>query len=84
MKKILIICVLILTYQIAIAQNKITGKITDNITGEAVAGATVYLPELKTGTIADKEGVYKIDNLPILLFFSPPLGGMGGETKGTG
>jgi Outer membrane receptor for ferrienterochelin and colicins len=48
----------------AIAQNKITGKITDNITGEAVAGATVYIPELKTGTIADKEGVYKIDNLP--------------------
>ena len=64
MKKILIICVMILTYQIAIAQNKITGKITDNITGEAVAGATVYIPELKTGTIADKEGVYKIDNLP--------------------
>jgi iron complex outermembrane recepter protein len=64
MKKILIICFMILSYQIAIAQNKITGKITDKITGEAVAGATVYIPELKTGTIADKDGFYKIDNLP--------------------
>jgi iron complex outermembrane receptor protein len=64
MKKIFIICVMILAYQFTNAQNKITGKITDNLTGEAVAGATVYIPELKTGTIADKDGYYKIENLP--------------------
>ena len=64
MKKILIILVMILSYHITNAQNKITGKITDNITGEAIPGATVYIPELKTGTIADKNGVYKIENLP--------------------
>ncbi len=64
MKKILIICVMIATYQLTDAQNKITGKITDNITGEAVAGATVYIPELKTGTNSDKNGVYILDNLP--------------------
>jgi iron complex outermembrane recepter protein len=64
MKKIFIICVMIFICQIIHAQNKITGKITDNLTGEPVAGATVYIPELKTGTIADKDGVYKIDNLP--------------------
>jgi len=52
------------TYQIINAQNKITGKITDNITGEPVAGATVYIPELKTGTISDQNGLYKIENLP--------------------
>src|SRR5674476_1185486 len=64
MKKIFIICVIILVYQFANAQNKITGKITDNLTGEVVPGATVYIPELKTGTITDKDGFYKIENLP--------------------
>jgi iron complex outermembrane recepter protein len=63
-KKILIILVLILSYHITYAQNKIAGKITDNITGEPIPGATVYVPELKTGTIADINGVYKIENLP--------------------
>jgi iron complex outermembrane receptor protein len=57
---------MILSYHTIIAQNKITGKITDNITGEAVPGATVYIPELKTGTIADINGAYKIVNLPNL------------------
>lgn len=47
-----------------IAQNKITGRITDEKTGEAITGATVYIPELKTGTFADKNGEYKIENLP--------------------
>jgi iron complex outermembrane receptor protein len=55
---------MILSYHITNAQNKITGKITDNITGEVIPGATVYIPELKTGTIADINGVYKIENLP--------------------
>ena len=52
---------MILSYHITNAQNKISGKITDNLTGEAVAGATVYIPELKTGDLADKNGVYEID-----------------------
>jgi iron complex outermembrane receptor protein len=64
MKKILIILVMIVSYHTINAQNKITGKITDNITGGPIPGATVYIPELKTGTIADKNGVYKLENLP--------------------
>jgi len=64
MKRLFLISIIIFIYQISYSQNKLTGKITDNITGEAVAGATVYIPELKTGTIADKDGIYKIDNLP--------------------
>jgi iron complex outermembrane recepter protein len=64
MKKTLIILVMILSYHNTNAQNKITGKITDNITGESIPGATIYIPELKTGTIADINGVYKIENLP--------------------
>jgi iron complex outermembrane receptor protein len=46
------------------AQNKLTGKITDEKTGEAIAGATIYIPELKTGAIADGNGLYSVDNLP--------------------
>ena len=64
MKKLFLISIIIFIYQFSYAQNKLTGKITDNKTAEAVAGATVYIPELKTGTIADKDGIYRIDNLP--------------------
>ena len=63
-KKILLICFLIFIHLIINAQNKITGKITDEKTGETIPGATVYIPELKTGDLADKNGVYEIDNLP--------------------
>ncbi len=63
-KKILVICFLIFIHIIINAQNKITGKITDEKTGEAIPGATVYIPELKTGDFADKNGAYEIDNLP--------------------
>ena len=64
MKKIAVMWSLILLYQVTDAQNKMTGKITDNITGDAIPGATVYIPELKAGAFADKNGVYKFDNLP--------------------
>ena len=63
-KKILVICFLIFIHLIINAQNKITGKISDEKTGEAIPGATVYIPELKTGDLADINGVYEIDNLP--------------------
>ena len=64
MKKTLTILVMILFFQLAKSQNSITGKITDNLTQEAIPGATVYIQELKTGAIADKNGIYVINNLP--------------------
>ena len=64
MKRAFIILIISLSFQIADAQNRVTGKITDNITQKAIPGATVYIPELRTGAIANKNGVYKIDNLP--------------------
>ena len=64
MKKILIICVMILSYNITNAQNKITGKITDKETGENMPGVTVYIPDLKTGAVSGIDGVYQISNLP--------------------
>lgn len=46
------------------AQNRpgksfLSGKITDAKTQAPLAGATIYFPDLKTGTIADKDGNYK-------------------------
>jgi iron complex outermembrane receptor protein len=64
MKKILIICIILLTYQIVKAQNTITGKITDKDNREAITGATIYIPELKAGAFSDKNGEYLIEDLP--------------------
>ena len=64
MKKICIIGLFISICHLLPAQNELTGKITDAKTGESVAGATIYMPELKTGAIADQNGEYKIENLP--------------------
>ena len=46
------------------AQSTLTGRVLDKATGEVVAGATVYVPELKTGDITDKTGLYKLSKLP--------------------
>lgn len=47
------------------AQTKIslTGKVTDAKTGEALAGASVYFPDLRTGAACNKEGIYTISNI---------------------
>lgn len=42
----------------------LTGKITDKKTGEALPGATILIPDYKTGAISNVEGIYKIENLP--------------------
>ena len=69
MGKIFFICMMIFVYHHANAQNRITGIITDLETGESIAGATIYVPELKTGTVSDTTGIYKIDNLPKIKVF---------------
>jgi iron complex outermembrane receptor protein len=45
-------------------KSSITGKITDKKTGTALEGASIYFPDLKTGSISDKNGVYTVNNLP--------------------
>ena len=42
-------------------QFTLTGKVFDRASGKALAGASVYLPEIKKGTIANKEGVFTIN-----------------------
>jgi iron complex outermembrane recepter protein len=40
------------------------GNVTDSANHQALAGASVYFPQLKVGTLADIKGNYKITRLP--------------------
>ncbi len=60
----ILVILLILCGCIAHAQRTLSGHVTDKETGESLPGATVFLPDLKTGTITDKDGLYKLRNLP--------------------
>ncbi|MDX2048146.1 MAG: TonB-dependent receptor [Chitinophagaceae bacterium] len=42
----------------------LSGKITDAKTGEPLAGATIYFPDLRTGGSSNQQGFYKIQNIP--------------------
>jgi iron complex outermembrane receptor protein len=63
MKKILAICALIVVYQSAGAQNKISGKITDQ-NNHPLTGATVFIADINKGTVSDNKGNYELQNLP--------------------
>ncbi|MCU0471894.1 MAG: TonB-dependent receptor [Bacteroidales bacterium] len=63
MKKVLIVCVLILFYHSLNAQNKIIGKITDQ-NNLPLPGATIFISDMNKGTISDKNGNYQLVNLP--------------------
>lgn len=45
------------------AQNKISGTISDQ-GGEALVGATIYIPDLNKGTVSNSEGRFELANLP--------------------
>jgi hypothetical protein len=42
----------------------ISGKVTDSQNGESLIGATIYIPEKKTGTVSDIYGNFSISLLP--------------------
>jgi iron complex outermembrane receptor protein len=41
----------------------LSGKITDAKSGEPLAGASIYFPDLRTGSTSDAQGVYRIQNI---------------------
>jgi iron complex outermembrane receptor protein len=45
-------------------RNILRGKVTDAASHQPLAGATVYVPELKAGTVSNAEGVYTLKNIP--------------------
>ncbi len=46
------------------AQNQISGRIYEKFTEKPLPGTNVFLPTLREGTAADKDGFYKITGLP--------------------
>jgi iron complex outermembrane receptor protein len=46
------------------AQNSLTGTVFDNENGTPLAMASVFIPELRKGTLTDDEGHYFFDRLP--------------------
>jgi iron complex outermembrane receptor protein len=63
MKRIFMLCIMILFYHYASAQNIVRGKITDE-KNQPLPGTSVFLPETDQGTIADNNGNYEFTNLP--------------------
>ncbi len=49
---------------IANANGSLTGTVTDKTDGKPVIGASVNIPDLKTGSITDVNGHYTLSNLP--------------------
>jgi iron complex outermembrane recepter protein len=47
-----------------LSKTSLSGKVTEEQTGEPIAGVIIYLPDLKVGAITDLVGHYQIDNLP--------------------
>jgi hypothetical protein len=64
--KSLLIFLLSFTVVSALAQSRISGKVTDARTGEALPFVSVYIKNTNTGTTTDEHGVYniKLSNLP--------------------
>ncbi len=46
------------------AQSTLTGVVKDSETESVLPGATVYIPDLKKGSITNEAGVFSIDGLP--------------------
>ncbi|NVO03875.1 MAG: TonB-dependent receptor [Bacteroidetes bacterium] len=63
MKKTFILCAMALWYHTVSAQNKISGKITDQ-NNVPLIGATIFLPEINKGTVSNENGNYELVNLP--------------------
>ena len=45
-------------------KTKLSGIVTDKKTGEKIAGASIYFPDLQAGTTTDAKGSFTINNLP--------------------
>jgi len=63
MKNILCLLVVFFAYTTVRSQNTLTGNITSKNTKEPIP-ATIYIPQLEKGTVADFNGSYTIINIP--------------------
>ena len=63
LQKIFVLAAFVFAAHTTLAQNKISGNITDKQTNEKLTGVSVYISDLKKGTSADKDGNYELSNL---------------------
>ncbi|MGE4586696.1 MAG: TonB-dependent receptor [Mangrovibacterium sp.] len=63
MKRIFMICVMVVSFHVLNAQTQLEGKITDKA-GNPLPGISVYLPDLNKGTVSSDKGEYLIEKLP--------------------
>lgn len=59
---LLFTCLLAFTYNYG-QQSLLTGKISDSLTGEPIAGVNIYIHGANTGTITNAEGIYKTSSV---------------------
>jgi iron complex outermembrane receptor protein len=59
-----VIILFIMMASITVAQNKITGTVTDNTNNKALSFVNVFLPEQNKGTLTDENGAFELTNLP--------------------
>jgi len=66
MRKVVVLCLLSFVFASAVsAQGKkanfiLKGKVMDATTGQILVGASVYIPDLKKGTITNEKGMYQL------------------------
>lgn len=54
-----ILFLLIFLPQVLLAQNMLSGKIIDNDSGKAVAGANIYINNTTIGRMSNEEGFFR-------------------------
>src|SRR5437868_6953092 len=64
MRKTMLLCLLLIVFTYANAQNALTGKVTDSKTGSPVSGASVKVKHSKTGTSTDDNGNFTLQAKP--------------------
>ena len=72
MKKLFLFCMMLFAGFAVIAQDQISGRVTDAETGDPLPGATVQVQGTTEGTVTDTDGYYKLEvsDLEATLVFS--------------
>jgi iron complex outermembrane recepter protein len=63
-KHVFFLSISLLIQFIGKAQTSLSGKITDSKSNSALNGATIYIPDIKTGVVSQTDGTYEIKNIP--------------------
>jgi iron complex outermembrane receptor protein len=63
-KNLIFLIAFILTQFLVKGQINLSGKITDDKSNAALNGASIYIPDIKTGTLSKSDGSYEIKNIP--------------------